>query len=232
MGAVRQRALMRFAACLLVGTALVGSVRAADVRGFIAETQQSSTVGQQLTMAWWIPAEFWDVSLAGNPNVTPDTAAQVHAAFQDYQVFALLRANTGLQGLSDVASKADLLSNGRLEVDGKVIAPIDPDKVPAAVQTILGAMKPLLAGMLGQMGQSIELIVYPATSDGHRITDPMKPGSFQYTLFEQTFHWRLPLASLLPKKIDRKSKEEFPGNYDYNPYTGDKLSLGSAPVKK
>jgi hypothetical protein len=32
------------------------------------------------------------------------------------------------------------------------------------------------------------------------------------------------LASLLPKKIDRKTKEEFPGNFDYNPYSGDKLS--------
>jgi hypothetical protein len=221
---LRQYAVLRLAACLLVGTTFQGSVRAADVRGFITETQQSSTVAQQLTMVWWIPAEFWDVSLAGNPNVTPDTAAQVHAAFQDYQVFALLRANTGLQGLSNVASKADLLSNGRLEVDGKMITPIDPDKVPAAVQTILGAMKPLLAGMLGQMGQSIELVVYPATSDGRRVTDPMKPGSFQFTLYDQTFHWRLPLASLLPKKIDRKSKEEFPGNYDYNPFTGDKLS--------
>jgi hypothetical protein len=222
---IRQRAVMRPAAYLLLGLTFVGSVRAADVRGFITETQQSSTVAQQLTMAWWIPAEFWDVSLAGNPSVAPDTAAQVHAAFQDYQVFALLRANTGLQGLTNVASKADLLSNGRLEVDGKVISPIDPDKVPAPVEAILGAMKPLLAGMLGQMGQSIELIVYPATSDGHRITDPMKPGSFQYTLYDQTFHWRLPLASLLPKKIDRKSKEEFPGNYDYNPFTGDKLGL-------
>jgi len=224
IAAIRQRAVVRRAACLFVGLAFVGGVRAADVRAFVAETQQSSAVAQQLTMAWWIPAEFWDVSLADNASVPAGTAAQVHAAFQDYQVFALLRANTGLQGLTNVASKADLLSNGRLEVEGKVISPIDADKVPAAVEAILSAMKPLLAGMLGQMGQSIELVVYPATSDGHRITDPLKPGSFRYTLYDQTFHWRLPLASLLPKKIDRKSREEFPGNYDYNPFTGDKLS--------
>ena len=41
--------------------------------------------------------------------------------------------------------------------------PSMPDKVPPGVQAVLGAMRPMLAGMLGQLGQSIELVVYPAT---------------------------------------------------------------------
>jgi hypothetical protein len=69
----------------------------------------------------------------------------------------------------------------------------------------------------------MELIVYPAVVDGQRLNDPLKPGAFQFAVYDQTFRWRTPLASLLPKKIDPKSKEEFPGNYLYNPYTGDKL---------
>jgi len=47
---------------------------------------------------------------------------------------------------------------------------------------------------------------------------------YQISLYDQVFHWRLPLASLLPKKIDSKTHEEFPGNFDFNPYTGGKLS--------
>ena len=81
----------------------------------------------------------------------------------------------------------------------------------------------MLASTLGQLGQSIELVVYPAVVDQHRLIDPLKSGTFQFALYDQTFHWRLPLASLLPKKVDPKTKEEFPGNFDYNPYTGGKL---------
>jgi hypothetical protein len=225
MGAgIRQAGTLRLLMGLMAGLALTAGARAADVREFIHETQQSATAAQQLTLAWWIPEEFWELSLANNPGVPPQTAQEIRSAFHDYQVFALLRASTGLQGLTGVATRADLLGNARLQIGDQVISPIDSDKVPGGVQVMLGAMRPMLASTLGQLGQSMELVVYPAIVDQHRLLDPLKPGSFNFTLYDQTFHWRLPLASLLPKKVDPKSKEEFPGNYDYNPYTGGKLS--------
>ncbi len=98
------------------------------------------------------------------------------------------------------------------------------DKISVGAQTVLATLKPLIAGMLGQFGKGIQFVVYPSKQGGQRLIDPKKPGSFDYTLFDQTYHWRLPLASLLPPKIDPKTKEEFPGNYDFNPYTGAKLS--------
>jgi hypothetical protein len=214
---------VRLAASLIIGLALVGRVGAADMREFIHETQQTATVSQQLTLVWWIPQEFWDLSLASNPNVSATTAADIRNVFHDYQVFALVRASMGLQGLTGAATKADLLTNSRFQIGDKVISPVDPDKVPSGVQAMLGAMRPMLSGLLGQLGQSMELVVYPATADGQRLNDPLKPGAFQFSLYEQMFYWRTPLASLLPKKVDPKSKEEFPGNYEYNPYTGERL---------
>jgi hypothetical protein len=218
-----QGGALHLVAGVLLGVALVGRAGAADLREFIHETQQSVTVGQQLTMAWWIPPEFWDLSLAANSNVSPENAAEVRNAFHDYQVFAVVRANVGLQGLTGAASKTDLVANSHFQIGGKAIQPIEPDKVPTGVQTLLGAMRPMIGSMLGQLGQSMELIVFPAVVDGQRLNDPVKPGAFQFAVYDQTFHWRTPLASLLPKKLDPKTNEEFPGNYLYNPYTGDKL---------
>jgi hypothetical protein len=217
--------VLRLAASLIIGGALAGPAAAADLREFVQETQQSVTVSQQLTLAWWIPPEFWEVSLAANPNVPPETVTAVRDSFHDYQVFAVVRANMGIQGLTGAASKADLLANSRFQIGGKAIPPIDSTQLPIGVQTMLGAMRPLLSGMLGQLGQSMELIVYPAVVDGQRLNDPLKPGAFQYSVYDQTFNWRMPLASLLPKKVDPKSHEEFPGNYQYNPYTRAKLSV-------
>jgi hypothetical protein len=217
--------VVRLAASLIIGVALAGPAAAADLREFVQETQQSVTASQQLTLAWWIPPEFWEVSLAANPSVPPATVTAVRDSFHDYQVFAVVRANMGIQGLTGAASKADLLANSRFQIGDKAIPPIDPTQLPIGVQTMLGAMRPLLSGMLGQLGQSMELIVYPAVVDGQRLNDPLKPGAFQYSVYDQTFNWRMPLASLLPKKVDPKSHEEFPGNYQYNPYTGAKLSV-------
>ena len=133
------------------------------------------------------------------------------------------RAKAGVQGLTALQSKEELVKNARFEVGGKAIPPVAPEKLPTGVQTMLGALKPMLGGMLGQLGQSMELVVYPGIQDKQKLVDPMKPGSFQFILYDQTYRWRTPLGSLLPKKVDPKTGEEFPGNYEYNPYTGQKI---------
>jgi len=105
---IRCSAVLRFVASLIMGLPLVGRAGAADMREFIHETQQSATVSQELTLAWWIPQEFWDLSLAENPNVPAQTAADIRAVFHDYQVFALIRASVGIQGLTGAPTRADL----------------------------------------------------------------------------------------------------------------------------
>ena len=106
--------------------------------------------------------------------------------------------------------------------DGLDAVPVD--KISPNAKALLAAIKPQISGVLGQMGQNIHFIVYPGRNDTGRLLDPLRAGAFQISLYDQVFHWRLPLASLLPKKIDPQTHEEFPGNFDFNPYTGGKLS--------
>jgi hypothetical protein len=80
-----------------------------------------------------------------------------------------------------------------------------------------------MASMVGQLGENLEFVVFPATAAGKAV-DAAKPGSFTVKLYDQSTTWRLPLGSLLPKRSDRKTGEQFPGNYNFNPYTGDKLA--------
>ncbi len=175
-------------------------------------------------MVWWIPQEFWEASMAANPSVTPTSRAQVLAALGDFQIVALFRGKTGIGGLTEVPSKEEMIAHSRFELNGTVIAPLDPEKIGTGAQTLLAMFKPVLSGALGQLGKGMQLIVYPGKQGGERLIDPKKQGSVQYTLFDETFHWRMPLGSLLPKKVDPKTKEEFPGNFEFNPYTGGKLS--------
>jgi hypothetical protein len=85
-------------------------------------------------------------------------------------------------------------------------------------------MKPAMAANAGPLGQAMEFIVFPAKADGKPLIDAAQAGTLQVTLYDQTYKWRLPLGSVLPARVDAKTGEEFPGNYQFNPYTGDKLS--------
>ena len=214
----------RVLAALAVGLVLTRPASAVVMQEFMHETQQTNTVAQQLTLVWWMPPEFWDLSMGTNPNLSPTTVAEIHEIFRDYQVFAVVRVKTVIGGLSDLQTKEELVSHCSFTVAGKAIAPIAPDRLPGGMQTMIGALRPMLSNMMGQLGQSMELVVYPGAQDQKKLLDPLKAATFDYSIYDQTFHWHLPLASLLPKKVDPKTHEEFPGSYDFNPYTGGKLS--------
>ena len=170
-----------------------------------------------------MPPAFWEASIAGNPTLTAEAGRQILAALEDYSVFAVVRAKTGLGGVVEASSKEELLKNAKLEVGGTLIEPLAPDAISPAAQTLLATLKPSFAGMLGSFGKSMELLVYPNRQDGKPLLDAHKAGAFRYSLYEQVFNWRLPLPSLLPPRVDPKTNEEFPGNYEFNPFTGGKL---------
>ena len=78
--------------------------------------------------------------------------------------------------------------------------------------------------MLFPMGEGMEFFVFDnASEDGRPILNPLEPGAFQIELRGMTHRWRLSLGSLLPDKIDPETKETFPGNYRFSPFTGKEL---------
>jgi hypothetical protein len=214
--------LGKFAVALILALAMTTHARATDLQQLTRETQRMSQASQQLTLVWWMPQVWWEASLSSNTILTPEGRAQMLAVLDDYTIFAIARAKLTMATL-DARSKAEMLSNARLEIGGKTIDPIAPENLTPSAQSILVALKPVFAGILGKLGQSVEIVIYPGKQGDQKLLDPTKPGSFKYTLYDQTFSWRLPLVSLLPPKVDRKTGEEFPGNYEFNPYTGEAL---------
>lgn len=212
------------AIALAVGLLTAGGACAVDLQELVNETQRVRNVEKKMEMVWWIPQEFWEASFNSNPNVTDESKAQILGVLQDYQIVAVVYVKTSVAGFTEIASEPDILANVKFESDGKVIDAVPAAKITPGAQAILGAIKPLVTGMLGQLGQNMHFIVYPNRDGTKRLVDPVLAGAFQVSLYDQVFDWRLPLASLLPKKVDPKTHEEFPGNFKFNPYTGGKLS--------
>ena len=220
-----KRHAWKMAAAMAVGLLCAGVAGAVDLQELVKETQQTHNVESKITFVWWIPQEYWEASLASNPNMDPKEKADFLGALEAYQVVAVAYVKTGLSGFTEISPETDLLTHLHFSSGGKQLDPVPDDKVVPGARAILAALKPLLAGMIGQLGQGMHFIVYPGRDGANRLVDPNKSGAFQFSVYDQDFKWRLPLASLLPRKFDPKSNEDFPGNFDYNPYTGDKLKV-------
>ena len=212
----------KLAVVLILALVTTTCARATDLQQLVQETQRMSQASQQLTLVWWMPQALWEASLSNGATLTPEGRAQMLAVLDDYMIFVIARAKLTMATL-DARSKSEMLSNARLEIGDKTIDPMASENLAPAAQAILVSIKPIFAGMLGKVGQSVEMVVYPSKQGDQKLIDPLRPGSFKYTLYDQTFTWRLPLASLLPPKVDPKTSEEFPGTYEFNPYTGGPL---------
>lgn len=196
----------------------------AGVAEILRDTQRTTQANGDITMVMWMPQQFWEESMKGNPALTAEGRAQVLAPLADYALFGVMRAKVGATGISDVQPKAELLKNLKLEVNGKPVQPLAPDAISPGAQMLLSSIKPAMAAMGGAAMQGMEFVVYPAKADGKPLIDALQAGTLQVSLHEQVYRWRTPLGSLLPAKLDAKTGEEFPGNYSFNPYTGDKLN--------
>lgn len=201
------------------------AIRAFDLQSFMADTQRIKQGSGNITLVWWIPSAFWEETLRQNKDISERQRQQFIAVLEPYLLFVLLRADVSPFGSLKGRARSELLDAFDPKFDGKTISTIEDRALPPDVKNLLAMFKPIIAGMLGQMGEGLEFIVLSNSSkDGRKTIDPMKPGTIDTKFFDAQFRWRLPLGSLLPPMIDSKTNETFPGNYQFNPFTGDKLT--------
>ncbi len=214
--------MTRGAAALLAVFALGGTAQAANVEELVRDTQRVMIEENQISMVWWLPLEFWSESVRANPDLTPEARSEIVSAMSDYTIIAALRGRAGKDSLEDVKPRDDLLKNTKVEFDGKVLQPLAADKVSPTATLVLAQLKPVLAQAAGAMGEGLDFLLYPAKVDGKPL-DAGMPGKLAITFYGKVQQWRLPLGSVVPPKIDKATGEAFPGNFDYNPFTGKKI---------
>jgi len=223
---------------LLFG-ASVQSVRAqavpqtpVDVQAIIKETQQTSQKDKTLTVAWWIPEQFWRASASQNAGSSPDRTEAMLKALRPYTLVAVLDAKMGFFGKLDYTPDADLAAEVSIkDGSGTIYTPLSDDQIEGDTKTFLGIMKPVLANMLGALGQNMHFFVFPARSkDGNAIADATKEALLFVEVGKKEFRWRLPLGSILPRKTCPACKESLSGAYKYCPYDGTKLPEPALPA--
>lgn len=180
----------------------------------------------RLGVVIWLPTEFWIAEFEQSGKVTPTQLARLTGEFESYVVVAVLEGEMDKSLVATFKEPDALRDSVTIEnARGELFSALQEDQVSGDVSKLTQMMRPALANMMGAMGSHLALLIFPGkTKDGLHTVEPSKEGTFTVHLGSTYARYRLPLAGLLPPAIDTKTGESFPGNYHYNPYSGEKLS--------
>ena len=199
---------------------------AIDLHAVVQETQQMSQGSGDMTLVWWLPEQFWEASMAQNPDVSRAQVDEFVKTVRPYTMVAVVDGQVG--AFAGVTYKPDSVIRATVflrDAQGGSYPPIAESAINPDTRNLLQMLKPIIANMLGPMGENMHFLLFPAVDkQGQPIADPTREGAFQVAVGDKTFRFRLPLGSVLPPKFDPGTQERFPGNYNFNPYTGGKLT--------
>ena len=218
---------------VLIGAILIwGSVsssfaqdRRVNANALIQETQKMVLNPDEMTMVWWIPEEFWQVSLAQNPNIEKAQAELYMDYLRPYTLIVVAHGKIGSFGLIIYKTETQIRNSIRIiDSRGMSYSPVADEKIKYGAKYFLSMMKPVFESMLGSMGPNMHFFLFPSKSkSGQSIAIAKSDGFFSVELSEREYIWRLPLGSLVAPKICPVDGEELSGGWKFCPWHGVEL---------
>lgn len=197
-----------------------------DVAAMIHDTQKMSRSPHQLTLVWWLPEQYWRASMESGKSLSQAQMDQILRIIGSYTIIAVVDARVGAFGGMTYESGEALRKETRIsDEQGHTYAPLADDQIGPDVRNLLTVLKPIIANIIGPLGQNMYFLAFPAqNARGRYFADPTKNGMLTVDVGQKSFRYRLPLGSFLPPMYDEVTGERFPGNYRYNPFSGKALS--------
>ncbi len=147
----------------------------------------------------------------------------IRSTFKGYLMFVVLKVNLRPNGVTAVLSHSDTIASVSVQIDqGDLLVPIADKALSPEINRLAGAIRTYFRKSLGLMGESLEVVIFPDPATSSK-TGALSEGLIKMRFAGDKFDWRLPLGSFLPVKVDSKTGEEFPGNFIFNPFTGNSL---------
>ncbi len=214
---------------LILVALLAGPARAATNQDFENEISRSIKKEREITIVYWFPAEYLDEDLKDSPYVSDEDRLRLVKVLKDYTLIAVVSGYYGRTTFRP-RSREEIFDSLVVHANSELLQPMLTEDVSHEVLYFVEMLKPSIEGRLGEMGKGFQFYLYPNIMFNKRIVDPHEKGVVQVRLFDDEFEWKTPLVSVLPRRRDPKTGEAFPGTYNFNPYTGDKLPPTETPT--
>jgi len=203
-----------------------------DIDAFTEESQAFPSTGyDHMCLFWWVPVEFWAVTLESDPSIDAATRNRMINALENFAVLGVVQGDIDDLGQFKFYDEATVKKNLQVvyaDINGKKVAVTESSDIPADVNLLLTTMKPLLANAMGNMGQSLHFFVYDdVNAAGDRVVDPYQKGTL--ALNAKTLDNKLvaselefPLDALfIPRKCPNGRNAHV--SWVYCPWSGEKL---------
>ena len=165
----------------------------------VSDTQVLSTNAFGLAQAWWVPVEFWKVSLG---RINPQLAQQVDSLLGEYSILAVVQADVSALGGFVFYPRQSLEQRLQVEWQREQEAPIMLDLVKKpnpAVRNLLQQLSPMLSRSMGEMGRNLQFFVFAdRNAQGNRIVDPYAAGTLLIRLIPSETQGQTELTLDLP----------------------------------
>jgi hypothetical protein len=152
----------------------------------LRETQRQENNDRNVMLVWWIPYEFWQVSTANAGESQRSGIAQLEPVLTPYTILMVVDGRVLPLGSMSFANREQLAANLRVETlspTGEARPMTYLPEPPPQVQAVLGSIRPMLAGNLGELGKNMQLFVYSNQgADGKALLSPYSAGGLRVTL--------------------------------------------------
>ena len=227
---VRQAGVLAVIALLASSSAVRGQE---DLAAIARETMKTATSQHGGTLLWWVPQEYWHVSLDkfnAEQHLTAEQMAQVAAMFKpllSYTIIAVVDASGEPGNFVYTPESAVRAALRLIDSEGRSYRPLAEEAIAPETRNVLKRLQPILTRVfaeLGPFGQNMKLYFFPLNNQaGRRIADAKADGSFTVELGKHTFKWRTPVGALLPPKRCPVDGEAVNGAWKFCPWHGVKL---------
>lgn len=213
---------------LLLGISTIAtaqSLKEVSLPDFIKEILQMKKEEKRTQLIWWLPAEYWAISISQISSISPDVAAEINATVKDYVIVCVNdMVSNGTAPLSYKTEKEILADFSLVDSSNKVFYPLLENEISPEGLRLKERFTPLFMRTLGQLGAGMSVFFFKVQDEhGENIIDARKNGTFKIIQGGKTFAWDLPLSTLVSPKFCPIDNQQMNGKWQYCPMHGVKL---------
>jgi hypothetical protein len=143
--------------------------------------------GSNMSVAFWMPLEYWQTAMLGDKQKDPAIAAKVLKAIESYMILAVVRLDFSPMGVVRFQDRQTVASGLKVTFQNakgttQELSPL-PEEGDEDVQAMLQMIKPIFASSMGKLGQNFHFFVFPdRDAKGKRLADPYEKGKLTVEL--------------------------------------------------
>ncbi|HEU0223918.1 MAG TPA: hypothetical protein VFR29_00620 [Steroidobacteraceae bacterium] len=183
-----------------------------------------------LALVWWIPYEYWAAAFSREGGMPAAQREATIKVLRDYSLLAVVQADIQVLGAFRYYDLETVAGSLAITLEsGDHRARLEPLKdVSTEMQPLLGALKPMLASAMGNLGSNMHFFVLAdRDTEDRRIIDPYEANVLRIALAKSNGEHvdvaiEMPVDSLFVPRICPNGKSAHV-SWRYCPWGGERL---------